>query len=90
MLIAGKHEAHGFKQAELHSLSGFANQVGLAMEHARLLVELVGSERRKNELEFARQMQMALLPQTPPSVAGLDIVDRSTPATEVGGTISIT
>ena len=85
LLIAGKHEAHGFKQAELRSLSGFANQVGLAMEYARSLVELVESERRKNELEFARQMQMDLLPQKPPNVAGLDIADRSTPATEVGG-----
>ena len=81
LLIAGKHEAHGFKQAELRSLSGFANQVGLAMEHARLLVELVEGERRKNELEFARQMQMDLLPQKPPSIVGLDIADRSTPAT---------
>ena len=85
LLIAGKHEAHAFKQSEVRSLSGFANQVGLAMEHARLLVEMVESERRKNELEFARQMQMDLLPQEPPNVAGLEIADRSNPATEVGG-----
>jgi len=85
LLIAGKHDAHAFKAAEVRSLSGFANQVGLAMEHARLLVELVEGERRKNELEFARQMQLDLLPKTPPGVAGMDIADRSTPATEVGG-----
>lgn len=85
LLIAGKHDPHGFKPFEVRSLSGFANQVGLAMEHARLLVELVGAERRKNELEFARQMQLDLLPQEPPVTARLDIADRSTPATEVGG-----
>ncbi len=85
LLIAGKHEAHAFKKAEVRSLSGFANQVGLAMEHARLLVEVVESERRKNELEFARQMQLDLLPQEPPRVVGLEIADRSNPATEVGG-----
>jgi len=85
LLIAGKHDAYGFKKAEVRSLSGFANQVGLAMEHARLLVELVEGERRKNELEFARQMQLDLLPHTPPDIPGLDIADRSTPATEVGG-----
>jgi serine phosphatase RsbU (regulator of sigma subunit) len=85
LLIAGKHDAHAFKTAEVRSLSGFGNQVGLAMEHARLLVELVESERRKNELDFARQMQMDLLPQHPPDVEGLDIADRSNPATEVGG-----
>jgi sigma-B regulation protein RsbU (phosphoserine phosphatase) len=85
LLIAGKHEPHGFKPVEVRSLSGFANQVGLAMEHARLLVELVEGERRKNELEFARQMQLDLLPKNPPGVPGLDIADRSNPATEVGG-----
>lgn len=85
LLIAGKHEAHAFKPTEVRSLSGFANQVGLAMEHARLLVELVEGERRKNELEFARQMQLDLLPKKPPDTPRLDIADRSTPATEVGG-----
>jgi serine phosphatase RsbU (regulator of sigma subunit) len=85
LLIAGKHEPFGFNKAEIRSLSGFANQVGLAMEHARLLLELVEGERRRSELEFARQMQLDLLPKTPPVVAGLDIADRSTPATEVGG-----
>jgi len=85
LLIAGKHEAHGFKKAEISSLSGFANQVGLAMDHARLLVDAVEAERRKNELEFAREMQLYLLPQHPPGYAGLDIADRSIPATEVGG-----
>ena len=85
LLIAGKHDAHAFKPGEVRSLSGFANQVGLAMEHARLLVEMVGAERRKNELEFARQMQLDLLPQAPPGYDGLDIANRSTPATEVGG-----
>jgi len=85
LLIAGKHEAHGFTKAEISSLSGFANQVGLAMDHARLLVEVIEAERRKNELEFARQMQLYLLPQEPPNYSGLDIADRSIPATEVGG-----
>lgn len=85
LLIAGKHDTHAFKPAAVRSLSGFANQVGLAMEHARLLVEMVGAERRKNELEFARQMQLDLLPQAPPNYKGLDIANRSTPATEVGG-----
>ena len=85
LIIAGKHEPHGFKKAEISSLSGFANQVGLAMDHARLLVDVVEAERRKNELEFARQMQLDLLPKAPPGFPGVDIADRSTPATEVGG-----
>ncbi|MFQ5743312.1 MAG: PP2C family protein-serine/threonine phosphatase [Acidobacteriota bacterium] len=85
LLIAGRHETNAFSRAEIRSLSGFASQVGLAMEHARLLRDAVESERRKSELEIARQMQVDLLPKQPPQVSGLDIADRSVPATEVGG-----
>ena len=85
LLIAGRHQEHAFPQPEIHSISGFASQVGLAMEHARLLREMVESERRKRELEIARQMQLALLPSKPPPIHRLDIADRSIPATEVGG-----
>lgn len=85
LLIAGRHQEHAFPQAEIHSISGFASQVGLAMEHARLMREMVESERRKRELEIARQMQLALLPDKPPAIPSLDIADRSIPATEVGG-----
>jgi sigma-B regulation protein RsbU (phosphoserine phosphatase) len=85
LLIAGRHQEHAFPPTEIHSISGFASQVGLAMEHARLMREMVESERRKRELEIARQMQLALLPSKPPSIHSLDIADRSIPATEVGG-----
>lgn len=85
LLIAGRHRPGAFSGAETHSLSGFGSQVGLAMEHARLLTELVEAERRKRELEIARTMQRDLLPHEPPAVVGLDIADRSLPATEVGG-----
>ena len=41
--------------------------------------------RRAIELDQAREMQRSLLPQTPPSVPGLDIAVAMTTATEVGG-----
>lgn len=85
LLIAGRHRQSGFSDAEIHSLSGFGSQVGLAMEHARLLTELVEAERRKRELEIARTMQRDLLPRQPPALDRLDIADRSVPASEVGG-----
>ena len=85
VLIAGRHDPNAFSRSEVRSLSSFASQVGLAMEHALLLRELVESERRKGELEIARQMQLDLLPKEPPQIDGLDIADRSIPATEVGG-----
>jgi serine phosphatase RsbU (regulator of sigma subunit) len=85
VLIVGRFQRYAFNTAEVRSLAGFANQVALAMDHARLLRETVESERRQRELEIARELQVNLLPKAPPSIAGLDIADRSEPATEVGG-----
>jgi serine phosphatase RsbU (regulator of sigma subunit) len=39
----------------------------------------------KHELEIARRIQLASLPQRTPEVAGLDVAGRSIPALEVGG-----
>lgn len=85
VLIAGRFETHAFDASEVRSLRGFANQVALALDHARLLRETVESARRKRELEIARELQLKLLPKGPPDVPGLDIAGHSDPATEVGG-----
>ncbi len=85
VLIAGRFEEYAFNTDEVRSLAGFANQVGLAMDHARLLRETVQAERRKRELEIARELQVNLLPREAPDLPGLDIAARSEPATEVGG-----
>jgi len=85
VLIAGRFETHAFDASEVRSLRGFANQVALALDHARLLRETVESARRKRELEIARELQLKLLPTGPPTVPGLDIAGYSDPATEVGG-----
>jgi sigma-B regulation protein RsbU (phosphoserine phosphatase) len=42
-------------------------------------------ERKKAELEVARDIQMSLLPATLPDVPGIDLAARSIPAKEVGG-----
>ncbi len=85
VLIAGRFETHAFDASEVRSLRGFANQVALALDHARLLRETVESERRKRELEIARELQLKLLPTGPPAVPGLDVAGFSDPASEVGG-----
>jgi serine phosphatase RsbU (regulator of sigma subunit) len=85
VLIAGRFETHAFDSAEVRSLRGFANQVALAIDHARLLRKTVEAERRKRELEIARELQLNLLPKEPPGFPGLDIDGYSDPASEVGG-----
>jgi len=85
VLIVGRFDRYAFNTAEVRSLAGFATQVALAMDHARLLRETVESERRQRELEIARELQMNLLPKSPPASDRLDIANHSEPATEVGG-----
>lgn len=55
-------------------------------EQRRAHVEMLESERRvAEELETAREVQARLLPQTQPSVAGLDCTGVCIPARHVGG-----
>ena len=41
--------------------------------------------RMRGELQFAREVQLSMLPEAPPSLAWVDIAGISIPATEVGG-----
>lgn len=50
-------------------------------EHARSRERL----RMREEIEYARKMQLSMLPQSPPDIAWLDLSAASLPATEVGG-----
>jgi serine phosphatase RsbU (regulator of sigma subunit) len=43
------------------------------------------NERKTNELEHAREVQLSLLPQVPPKVPGIEIAAGMRTATEVGG-----
>jgi serine phosphatase RsbU (regulator of sigma subunit) len=66
-------------------LSAVASQASVAIENAFLYEELAEQERLRHELEIARRIQLASLPQETPRVRGLDIAGRSVPALEVGG-----
>jgi serine phosphatase RsbU (regulator of sigma subunit) len=50
-------------------------------EHARSRERL----RMREEIEYARKMQLSMLPQAPPDIGWLDLSAASLPATEVGG-----
>jgi serine phosphatase RsbU (regulator of sigma subunit) len=50
-------------------------------EHARSRERL----RMREEIEYARKIQLSMLPHTPPDIAWLDLSAASLPATEVGG-----
>jgi sigma-B regulation protein RsbU (phosphoserine phosphatase) len=74
-----------FSQEDLEFLSAAARQASVSIENAFLYEELAEQERMKHELEIARRIQMASLPQHTPTAEGLDIAGMSRPALEVGG-----
>ena len=85
LLVGEKLSEAGFHEEDLHYLAAVAKQASLAIENASLYEELAEKERMKHELEIARRIQLASLPQTTPRVPGLDIAGISIPALEVGG-----
>ncbi len=55
--------------------------VGWRREHARSRERL----RMREEIEYARKIQLSMLPQTPPDIGWIELAGASLPATEVGG-----
>ena len=74
-----------FTPEDLDLLQTLANQTAIALENARLFLENIEKGRMEEELKIAHDIQMSMLPEHPPEVAGLEIAARSVPAREVGG-----
>ena len=74
-----------FEASELRLLSLFANQVGIALENARLHREALEKQAMERELELAATIQRDILPKTIPAIEGIEISALSRPARQVGG-----
>jgi serine phosphatase RsbU (regulator of sigma subunit) len=85
LVLGEKLSEATFSQEDLDFLSSAARQASVSIENAFLYEELAEQERMKHELEIARRIQMASLPQRTPVVKGLDVAGQSRPALEVGG-----
>jgi sigma-B regulation protein RsbU (phosphoserine phosphatase) len=75
-----------FSGGERRLVIAVANQIGAALEHARLVERDLVRQRVSRELELAHGLQMKLL-VSPPDVLGpgVDVAARCAPATSVGG-----
>ncbi len=74
-----------FEANELRLLSLFANQVGIALENARLHREALEKQAMERELELAATIQRDILPKSIPTIEGVEIAALSRPARQVGG-----
>ncbi len=74
-----------FEPNELRLLSQFANQVGIALENARLHKEALRKQAMEREFELAATIQRDILPKAVPQVPGIELASLSKPARQVGG-----
>jgi phosphoserine phosphatase RsbU/P len=74
-----------FEANDLRLLSQFANQVGIALENARLHRDALAKQAMERELELAATIQRDILPKSIPVVEGIDLAALSNPARQVGG-----
>ncbi len=84
-LIGEKLSETSFNSEELSLLNSIAIQTAITIENSFLYQELSKRERMKHELELARKIQLATLPQHTPEINNLDIASDAIPAYEVGG-----
>lgn len=74
-----------FTSPDIKLASALAEQVSAQIENTLMMQESIALTSLETEMTLARQVQIALLPQTLPEVDGLDLYAISIPAHEVGG-----
>ena len=74
-----------FGEADLRFLDAISDHMAIAMENARLHMEMIEKERMQRELQLGREIQSRLLPQAPSDVPGTELAAMTLPCFEVGG-----
>ena len=80
-----KKDTAGFTQEDQRLLAIIAGQSAQIIENARLYEEEKAFATIREQVRLAAQIQLDLLPKTPPDIGGYDIAARSIPAQMVGG-----
>jgi sigma-B regulation protein RsbU (phosphoserine phosphatase) len=74
-----------FGQRDLAFLASISDHMAIAMENARMHMEVVEKQRMERELQLGREIQNRLLPVPPSDIAGIELAAQSIPCYEVGG-----
>src|SRR5690606_4886949 len=78
-------ELNAFDEDDLEVLQLLTSQVAIIIEKVRLHEEVVEKKRIEAQLDIARKVQLELLPEDDPEVAGFDVSAFIFPAEEVSG-----
>lgn len=74
-----------FMSPDLKLAQALAEHAGAQIDNVFLYKKNLDQMRLQTEMELARQVQINLLPRTPPRIRGLDLWASSRPALQVGG-----
>lgn len=74
-----------FGEEDLDLLAAVASQISVAVQNAQMHRDLLQQREFERELQFARQVMQALLPERPQWVPGYEFWDCYEPARHVGG-----
>jgi len=85
VLVIDYREPRLLNKHEIAFLSLMANQAAIAIENARLHEEEIKKQRMEQELIFAKEIQLSLLPKAPIDAKGWEISVHYKAANEVGG-----
>ncbi|HTP02738.1 MAG TPA: GAF domain-containing protein [Anaerolineales bacterium] len=85
LLVEESRGAQRFRSRRLEIIHGIAQQAALAIQSDRLQGEMVVRERLETEVQLARQIQRAFIPQTLPEHEGWQLAGRWETARQVGG-----
>ncbi len=85
LLIGERLSETPFNTEDLTFFSTVTKQASVSIENSFLYEQVAEKERMKHELDIARKIQLASLPQSTPKIKGMDIAGISIPAAEVGG-----
>lgn len=75
----------GFEAKDLEILVAVANQAGIAIENAQLHERMVQQRLVEQDLELARQVQLAFLPKHSPEIPEYSFYQYYNPAQQIGG-----
>lgn len=83
--VTDRTDGRPFDEGDLRLLTTFTNQAAAYLHIVKLSQAQAESERLRQQLEIARQIQYKLLPADPPRIEGLDVAGRLITAERVGG-----
>ncbi len=85
LCLGPKMTGKPFVDDDLELLSAFGNLAYVSLQNTYLVEEQIEKERLEEELRLARDIQLGLLPQEIPELAGIDIAAMAFPSRHVGG-----